>query len=239
LELVAAGLNDCEIVRRTRIPRSTVREWRTRSPAHDSSRRRELAERAAGDLPAAHYSYLLGIYLGDGHLAAFARGVFALRVYLDNRYPRIIHECARSMEHLFPTQRAGIHHHAKSQMVIVTMYSKQWPILLPQHGPGMKHTRPIHLTAWQKNLVEQQPGRFLRGLIHSDGWRGNNRVRIRGTEYVYPRYQFCNSSEDIKRLFCWACDLIGVQWRVMNAMNISVAKRDSVAILDEFIGLKG
>jgi hypothetical protein len=190
------------------------------------------------DLPAEHYSYLLGIYLGDGHLARFPRGVFALRVYLDNSYPGIINECARSMEHVLPPQRAGIHHHAKSQMVIVTLYSKQWPRLLPQHGPGMKHTRPIHLEAWQKNLVEQHPGRFLRGLIHSDGWRGNNRVRVRGTEYVYPRYQFCNSSEDILGLFGWGCDMLGVSWRRMNRMTLSVARRDSVATLDEHVGLK-
>ncbi|MDX6656423.1 MAG: hypothetical protein QOH62_1216 [Solirubrobacteraceae bacterium] len=37
-------------------------------------------------------------------------------------------------------------------MVIVTLYSKQWPRLLPQHGPGKKHTRPIHLADWQQSL---------------------------------------------------------------------------------------
>jgi hypothetical protein len=87
--------------------------------------------------------------------------------------------------------------------------------------------------------LEQHPGRFLRGLIHSDGWRGNNRVRIRGTEYVYPRYQFCNLSEDILGPFGWACGLLGVSWRRMNHKTLSVARRDSVAILDEHIGLKG
>ena len=79
---------------------------------------------------------------------------------------------------------------------------------------------------------------LLRGLVQSDGWRGTNRVTVRGRTYEYPRYQFANTSDDIRRIFCDACDLLDVQWRQMNATNISVARRKSVAILDEFIGPK-
>ena len=56
--------------------------------------------------------------------------------------------------------------------------------------------------------------------------------------YEYPRYTFSNASDDIRGLFCWALDLVGVEWRVMNARNISVAKRASVALLDTFVGPK-
>ena len=179
------------------------------------------------------------MYLGDGYLAPTVHGRRQLRIYLDNRYPSIILECARSLELLFPGRRAGIHHHATYNMVLVTLYSTLWEELLPQHGPGMKHTRPIHLERWQQQLVEHEPGRFVRGLIHSDGWRGENRVRSpAGTEYAYPRYQFSNRSEDILGLFGWVCDLLGVSWRRMDRTTISVARRDSVAILDEFIGPK-
>jgi hypothetical protein len=65
-----------------------------------------------------------------------------------------------------------------------------------------------------------------------------NRVRHGETTYHYPRYNFTNRSDDIKRIFCDACDLLGVEWRVMNRWNISVARRASVALLDEFIGPK-
>ncbi|MFI9836970.1 helix-turn-helix domain-containing protein [Nonomuraea sp. NPDC051941] len=51
------------------------------------------------------------------------------------------------------------------------------PHLFPQHGPGKKHERPIVLEPWQREIVSAHPGRFVRGLIHSDGWRGTNRVR--------------------------------------------------------------
>jgi hypothetical protein len=56
--------------------------------------------------------------------------------------------------------------------------------------------------------------------------------------YTYPRYNFSNASADIRKLFCDACDLLGIEWRVMNARNISVARRASVARLDEFVGPK-
>ena len=77
---------------------------------------------------------------------------------------------------------------------------------------------------------------FLRGLLHSDGSRFANRVRVDGRLYSYPRCTFTNASSDIRRLFCDACELLDIEWRVMNARNISVAKRASVACLDEFVG---
>jgi hypothetical protein len=74
--------------------------------------------------------------------------------------------------------------------------------------------------------------------VHSDGCRHTNRVTVGGNRYAYPRYTFTNASDDIRQIFCDACDAIGVEWRRMNARNISVARRASVARLDEFIGPK-
>ena len=106
----------------------------------------------------------------------------------------------------------------------------------------MKHQRPIVLEPWQREIVEQYPRAFIRGLIHSDGWRGNN-VAIRHTELAieyrtYTRYQFTNRSDDIRGLFCWALDLIGVHWTQSNRWVISVARRKDVHYLDSFVGPK-
>jgi hypothetical protein len=116
--------------------------------------------------------------------------------------------------------------------------SKQWICLFPQHGPGRKHERKIALAEWQQRIVEAQPRRPLRGLIHSDGCRFTNPVRHPTRLYLYPRYQFTNRSADIRRIFCDACDQLGIEWRRMNARNTSIAKRASVARLDEFVGPK-
>ena len=105
---------------------------------------------------------------------------------------------------------------------------------------GLKHRRPIVLHCWQEEIaLGEHPELFVRGLVHSDGWRGTNRVRgANGSPYAYPRYQFSNRSADIRRLFVLACEAIGVEARQMNEWTISVARRESVARLDEFVGLK-
>jgi hypothetical protein len=82
------------------------------------------------------------------------------------------------------------------------------------------------------------PGRLLRGLIHSDGCRVTNRIRHPRKTYEYPRYFFSNRSSDIQSIFCDACDRLGVKWKQDGPWNISVARRDSVAILDRHIGPK-
>jgi hypothetical protein len=62
---------------------------------------------------------------------------------------------------------------------MVKSYSKHWPCLFPQHGPGRKHHRKIELEQWQFAIARKYPGELARGLFHSDGWRGVNRVRRR------------------------------------------------------------
>lgn len=56
--------------------------------------------------------------------------------------------------------------------------------------------------------------------------------------YSYPRYQFCNESSDIKRIFCDACDRLGISWRKMNRKTISVARGADVEKMDAIVGPK-
>src|SRR5581483_9035231 len=134
-------------------------------------------------------------------------------------------------------------HPRHGNCVILECGWKDWPTLFPQHGPGRKHLRPIVLEPWQREIVERHPGQFVRGLIHSDGARCVNRFTTklpsgRVAEYAYARYFFTNLSADIRGLFCEACELLGVRWTQSNHRNISVAHRQSVAILDDCVGPK-
>jgi hypothetical protein len=244
--LVAAGLNDCEIARRLQIPRRTVLDWRharrwvrqSSSVAAAGCSRCGAPEHAFDELPAA-YSYLLGTYLGDGFLARSRRGVYKLRITLDDRYPGIIAECRAAAQAVLPDNVVGVQRRHGQGCSEVYVHSKRLICLFPQHGPGPKSQRLIQLSQWQERIVGRKPELFLRGLIHSDGCRFTNPVRHGEKLYTYPRYAFSNASADIRRLFCDACDLLGIEWRVMNARNISVARRASVARLDEFVGPKG
>ncbi len=143
------------------------------------------------------------------------------------------------MQAVFPRNRILVYQpDPRSQCVVVSVYSNQLVCLFPQHGPGAKHLRPIRLVRWQTELVKDHPGQLLRGLIHSDGCRFVNRVRVRGRTYAYPRYNFTNASEDLLALFTATCDSLGIEWRRMNARNISIARRGSVKSLDVFVGPK-
>jgi hypothetical protein len=251
-ELVERGLNDCAIARLTQLPRSTVRDWRNsqrwmpRLPIPGISRRRApssacpVCDGPLHDLWALpdSYAYLLGLYLGDGCLSEARRGVFKLRIALDGLYPGIIRECVAAMRDVLPNNRQLVQSINGSRGVEVNTQSKQLRCLFPQHAPGRKHERRIALAEWQQDIVTRHPDLLLRGLIHSDGCRFTNTIHHPRKTYAYPRYCFSNRSDDIRRIFCDACDLLGIEWRVMNRWNISVARGSAVARLDEFVGPK-
>lgn len=184
----------------------------------------------------AAYAYLLGQYLGDGTIVQVGRSE-RLEIATTATWPGVREEVTTSITTVIGRKpRIGQEHRGA---IRVTSYSVHWPCLFPQHGPGRKHTRPIELFPWQEEIAyRRHPGRLLRGLVHSDGWRGTNRATTRGNSYEYPRYIFTNTSEDILRIFGRACDAIGVEWRRSGRHNVSVARRQSVALLDEHVGPK-
>lgn len=235
LKLGQAGAGASEIARSLDIPRSTVRDWladpvpgRQLSPGCVSCGR----EHRFAELPAA-YAYLLGMYLGDGYIAAHPRGVYGLRFSLDARYPAIIDECAAAIRQVAPTNRVGSV--SRTTWIEVYCWSKGWPCLFPQHGPGKKHERSIALTDWQRKLVGRWPHQLLRGLIQSDGCRFQNTGR---GGWICPRYSFANKSADIRAIFCGACDQLGLRWTTSDTRTIYVSRKADVAILDRFVGPK-
>lgn len=231
-----AGLNQCEISRATGIPRETLRQWLHdgRTPAmvdRDSVACSEGECRRIDDADPEQYSYLLGLYLGDGCISTYRNGVFRLRISCCNKYPELMRLCADAMRSVLPNKICYVR---RTGCTEVTACSNHWPCLFPQHGPGRKHERPIILADWQKAIIAEHPKQLLRGLIHSDGCRSYNWVGGRS----YSRYMFTNASDDIRGIFCAVCDQLGIEWRRMNARNISVARRSSVEFMDTFIGPK-
>ena len=196
-------------------------------------------------MPSAHQGkiHLLGVYLGDGHIAVRGRGKCWLRIFLDGAYPEIVDEVVTAVGLASLGKAVSVYRVPGSNVRVIQCAWKRWPEAFPQHGPGRKHERPIVLDDWQRAVVEAHPAAFVRGLIHSDGCRTVNRFTTRlpsgrVAEYAYPRYFFSNLSSDIRGLFCWAFDLLGVRWTQSNPRNISVSHRSSVAILEEVAGPK-
>ena len=206
LDLIAQGFSQNSVSKQTGISRAAIRSWQTRIEP--------LGWNHAADCPRcddpprdpedpAAYSYLLGLYLGDGCITHARRGVYFLRIACADAWPGLIDACAETMQlvrpgnKVFRVQRQGCQN--------VTCYSKHWPCLFPQHGPGRKHNRQIALEPWQQKIVDAHPWELIRGLIHSDGCRITNwTTRLVAGErkrYEYPRYFFTNLSGDIIGLF--------------------------------------
>lgn len=233
----ACGLSPGEIGRRLNIPRSTVRDWASgRLPstrilgAEDCSRCGGVAHKF-NELPTS-YVYLLGLYLGDGCISSHPRGVFRLRLSLDPAYPKIIEAAKAAMREVIPASKA-VSWLSPSRAVEAYSYSKSWPCLFPQHGPGKKHHRRIALSEWQDELVRRTPQLLLRGLTHSDGCRFMNT----GRGWRYPRYVFSNFSSDIRTIFTNACDLVGLHWTTSGHV-VYVSRKADVDRMDCFIGPK-
>jgi hypothetical protein len=250
LQLADEGFNNCQIARQIGVNRRTVSDWvrgRTRLRRPVALRRRSSPSnciRCSDTAPyvpglSIHaYAYLLGLYLGDGMISAHPRGVYRLRIFLDRAYPLIVAECEAAMSIVMPASKASVYPHRRDRVEEVSSFSQHWPHVFPQHGPGPKHKRRIALEPWQQGVVNRYPGRLLRGLIHSDGCRVMNKIRHPKKTYEYPRYLFTNRSLDIQRIFCDACDRLEIGWRQDGPWNISVARREAVALMDRHVGPK-
>ena len=249
LRLAGQGLSNCEISRRTGVSRPTVREWTAGRLPHSFEQKSTLygrpndsaqscarcgASEHRFDRLSTSYAYLLGMYLGDGHISRGRRDVFRLRIALDKKYPLIVEECAAAMQAVMPWNKVHCQLTPKNY-IEVHAYSKSWPCLFPQHGPGKKHERKIELVEWQEELIARTPGLLLRGLIHSDGCRFMNTGSY---GWECPRYVFTNFSEDIKKIFCDACDAMSLHWTTAPPKSVYVSRKDDVARLDEFVGAK-
>jgi len=232
-------MSDSAVARASGVPRATVRDWR-RGGVQVEVPKATCGQCGGSEhdpfaLNRAAYTYLLGLYLGDGYLAVNRHGVYRLRICIDARHPRLAARVVETMGLVRPASRASLVRQRKDHMLVASQYGKSWPCLLPQHGAGPKHERPIVLADWQRPIIAEHPAQLVRGLLHSDGWRGTNRVRAAGKTYHYGRYQFSNRSDDIRGLFCAALDRLEIPWRRMNRWNISVAQRTAVAALDAFV----
>ncbi|MFJ8008700.1 helix-turn-helix domain-containing protein [Streptomyces fagopyri] len=247
LTLVAQGHSLNSASRATGASRSAIRSWQSRLDPLPRIRNTPCSR--CGPLTeappdTAAYSYLLGLYLGDGCISPGVRAGHFLRIACADSWPGLIETCAAAVEAVNPSGRSS--RVQAGGYVSVVAYSRHWLCLFPQHGPGKKHERLIVLEPWQQEIVAAHPWEFIRGLIHSDGCRITNwTTRMVGgarKRYEYPRYFFTNKSDDIRKLFTDTLDKVGVEWTTLtrgsDPFNISVARKNSVALMDTYVGPK-
>ncbi|MCX5179933.1 helix-turn-helix domain-containing protein [Streptomyces virginiae] len=246
LSMLRGGARNADVARHLDVPLGTVSYWkhidRCKRGEPVAIRPSLLCPRCDGRaLDQSAYAYLLGLYLGDGHISHYVKHkVPSLMITLDNAWPGIQDEAEAALHAVFPHNATCRVRTAGAQNIKV--YFKHLPCLFPQHGPGRKHERRIVLEDWQQEIVDAHPWAFLRGLIHSDGCRVTNWTVRNGKRYEYPRYFFTNKSDDIRKLCTDTLTKVGVRWTVLargsDPFNVSVARKDCVALMDAHIGPK-
>jgi hypothetical protein len=93
ITLSRQGLYDRQVAQITGVPLSTVRKWRTgrrRASGADGRRKRACPRCDGVSLSEPAYSYLLGLYLGDGHIVRQRKGVFALSIFCCDAWPGLL-----------------------------------------------------------------------------------------------------------------------------------------------------
>lgn len=205
------------------IPRSTIKNWITKFKNKESYKKAGGDEIGihnalkkhrplglAGSSPAlstirSNYSFLLGMYLGDGYIIKFPR-TYRMVISCHKKQVEIINEIKIKLKSIFVNNKVSTLD-KKSNCTIVGLYSCALPEIFPQHkfkaDPRLvskngknKHAKNIYLLKWQKRIVKEYPLDFLRGLMYSDG----TVIRPRKGEPANG-IEFVNKSKDICELF--------------------------------------
>lgn len=190
------------------------------------------------------YSYLFGLYLGDGLCRQVNRS-HVLTYSLDCKYMDLIEFTKNNIQQLFgktPSLCDKRNYVFASNSFDVKITSKVIRPFFPQgEEHGVKHLRKIEMENWQKEILN--PLECLRGLIYSDG------TFINANSYKTFRYEFSNCSSDIIEIFKLCCDKLNLRYnchqkKTMHGMAtvpkyaISIAYQDDVRWLMKRIGTK-
>ena len=182
------------------------------------------------------YSYIFGLYLGDGNIMNFKR-TKCLSVTLDSKYNNLNEDVIDSFRLLFSDVSVVIR---KYNAVDVKYHDCNLGLLFPQDSPGLKCDREIGIEKWQAEILD--PIELLRGLIMSDG---SYYMRKSNSQH---EYNFCNCSLDIINITCKCLDILEIQYglrflptKIKNnhdSYKITVSAKAAVNKLHEYIGDK-
>lgn len=109
LHLSAIGVLDRENAQICGVSVAAIRNWRSgrrRVPHGTVARRRTGCPRCHGrSMDESAYAYLLGLYLGDGHIARGRRDVYALSIACSDDWPGLMKAARRALAAVMPVSR--------------------------------------------------------------------------------------------------------------------------------------
>jgi len=219
IRLKESGMRIVDICRETGLGRSCVNNWcrgangKTFTGKSKYNRRistdsnpveylKSLNSEISDEVRYKCYSYLLGLYFGDGHIARFER-TKRLSVTLDVKYRTLNQLVERVFELLFG-KAPKIRCRKNGNCIDITHSDCNIGLIFPHEGLGVKSKRKLELFEWQLNLIDWRM--FVAGMFHSDGCY----YRRPNTKLYY--YSFVNTSVDIIEMFQIGLTQIGVSF---------------------------
>ncbi len=232
---LAEGVSQRQIARELQVDHTTIAYWIRNDFSTGLRNANGLSEKEIVEFcnkNSVAYAYILGSYLGDGHIIKMPR-TYKLRIYNNANDNNVISDQVNALITLFPQNKVSTLKRTKSNCIEVGVYSNILPELFPQHGTGKKHDRDVSLKDWQWDIVWEEPESFIKGLIDSDG-----------SYYVYQdndtptmRYQFTNKSLDIVDMYIKVMAHMGISTRPTQkqcgVFNIFTNKKQDIEKLDK------
>lgn len=216
--------------RKFKIPRGTIQYWINNPRILDKTKENLIDLLNSVDKSA--YSYILGVYLGDGNIDKMTK-TYRLRIALNINQDLVIDECYKNLKMLLPKNKISFNKQKNSNCGVISIYSNLLPILFPHLGNGRKHDRKIELTDEQLKIINKNV--LMKGLFHTDGsfYLASNK---------YPRYQFTNKSKDIIDIFSDCLLNVNVRPKIRQKKdgiyNINIQNKPEVMILYYILGEK-
>ncbi len=237
---LAEGASQRQIARELGVDKSTIHYWIKHAFSTGTRAAEELSHLKIIEWcnkHSAEYAYLLGCYLGDGHIVIMPR-TQKLSIYNDNRYPDIIQDQNIALQKIFPNNKITNYQQLYSRCLEVNVHNKFLSKLFPQHGPGKKHDRDVSLQDWQWDIVWKEPECFIKGLIDSDGsYYLQTQRNANGMVHAGMRYQFTNKSLDIIDMYLIVMDKLNISvhptTRKNGTINVLTQKTSEVEKLDK------
>lgn len=244
LKLKKEGLNNSQISKITKIPRPTVIGWvNGKINISDNKKNIEFNPKdyiTSNNLESI-YSYVLGLYLGDGYICQTSR-TSKLRIFLDIKYDNLNNHAINKLKSLLPNNKVGklIKKNKLTNnpsFVEIYVHNNDIKNLFPQNGLKKKHERNIILEDWQLEIIDVH--NLILGLFHSDGSYYLNKNHNKNY------YSFTNVSLDIVEIYKLCCEILNLKYHTCKTMqndklkyNVVIGGKDNLDNAYKLLGTK-
>lgn len=177
------------------------------------------------------YSYLFGLYLGDGCVSYVKGKYYEMIIYQDSKYTNLINKHKESIENLFGKEPRI---RTRGNCTLIIVGGSHVRFLFPKFGVGMKHLNSVTLPKILTDNIDYL--NLVKGLFQADG------------SYYFDKsnkkyfYNFTNKSVDIIEIFKTCLDELSINYTIFKRKDsiytLSIRKKSEIDKVVKLIGTK-